>query len=275
VPAWGPHLLVASNRRQGRSEEAARAAAQLADSLREHVWPLTLLRASLGEIDATDALAAATDETQRCQVHYYVGVARVARADLAGALAAWAHCAASATPDPALDEKRLAQIETQRAAELIEIERRVRPTMSHQNDETIALRAFLNSDWPQCERTLRVAIARPPFASWVPYALVTSVRRQDRASEADALGDSLLASVADNPWARALCEVFLGRAPLASALDVARDDAQKSQAHFYAGAWLASQGNAAAAREQWDMCRAASGRPLESMFAELECTRLT
>jgi hypothetical protein len=60
-------------RRRGRPTEADAELRAFASSMTDEDWPRPLLRAYLGEAKDDAALAAATDDDERCEAFYYLG----------------------------------------------------------------------------------------------------------------------------------------------------------------------------------------------------------
>ena len=261
---WAAHVLVTSVRRQGRSEDAATVAKKLAQAFSGDAWRLALFRLSTGEKGAAELFAAVPagqlTALARLQIHYYAGAGLIGRGDAEAAQGEWALAvdAGGEAGVEASPELRLAIAEAARAGESLAIERRAKPTVTHDTHETQALRSFFSRDYASAERLLRAAVERRSsggraavgsnarqasgIASWVPYALVASVRLQGRPDDARAVGLSLVEELADDPWLQLLVRVGLGDVSVEAALAGARDEAQACQAHFYAGVWFASAG---------------------------------
>ncbi len=60
-------------RKQGAGDAAESELKAFAGSLAHDRWPAPLVRLYLGEIGASDAIAAASDDEERCEAHYYLG----------------------------------------------------------------------------------------------------------------------------------------------------------------------------------------------------------
>jgi hypothetical protein len=117
------------------------------------------------------------------------------------------------------------------------------------------LDAFANHDYAVCVEQSRSLFAMGSAHEVLQIWLI-SLQRLGQAELARQLGTQLLDTGFRDPWKNALLKLTLGQLSLAEVLPRARDDKQRCQAHYYAGARLLTNGNLEAAHAAFAECLA-------------------
>jgi hypothetical protein len=152
------------------------------------------------------------------------------------------------------------------------------------------VQAFVQRDYPRCVELCGEAMEASPRARvfGLPWQLLfISMQRSGVGQAVEPLAAKFLATrepmvghlgTGMNEWfhfENELVRVTLGQKSLADVLPLARIDAQRCQAHFYAGARLLTLGQREEARQEFDACLAVPCDSVERELAEAEKASLT
>jgi hypothetical protein len=258
-------ILLISLQRLGRSEELGRISPQAVAVTRQHPWFFSLVRLTLGEVPPAEVVAMAADSTQRCQAHYYAAARfttlaqqAAARVELDACLAVESDCV----------EHQLAAALRRRArgSDGRPPTARVDPTEVFRRCTTL----FIGSDYEGCVETARTLMPTAAFRSDMAQLVLISLQRLAQTEGLERFASQVLSATAGHPWFHGLVRLTLGEAEIADVLRLAKNDLQRCQAHYYAGARLLTIGRPQDAREQFDACLAVKVDCPEYTLASVE-----
>jgi len=246
---------VISLQRLGRTEELDRIAPQALEVTRRRPWFHALVRLTLGQVKPSDVIERASDETQRCQGHYYAfaslatqGRAKEAAAELDACLAIDSPCV----------ERQLAQAQRRKVRSSNGQTRRAPADPPDVGQSTATFRqcldSFMDSDYEGCVGTVCASAGAASLRSDLAQLMLISLQRLGRGEEADRLGSQMLEAAGEHPWFQRLVQLTLGEAEPAEVLAEAETDAQRCQAHYYAGARLLTLGRVQEAAAEFAAC---------------------
>ena len=262
-------VLVISLQRLGRTEELDGIARQALEVTRGRPWFHGLVRLTLGQAEPTEVLEGACDDVQRCQGHYYaaarlatLGRAKEAAAELDACLAIDSPCV----------ERQLARAQRRKARSS---NGQTQTAPADPADSLAIFRqcfdSFIDSDYEGCIGKVRASTGgAASLRSDMAQLMLISLQRLGRSEEAERLGAQMLEAAGDHPWFQRLVQLTLGEAEPGEVLAKAENDAQRCQAHYYAGARLLTLGQAQEAAAQFEAClRVKAGCP-EYALASIE-----
>lgn len=242
-------VLVISLERLGRTDELEEIARQALKVTRRRPWYHALVRLTLGQVEAAKVLGEAADDTARCQAHYYaaarlatLGRAKEAAAELEACLAIDSPCV----------ERQLAEAQRRRARASNGRKQTAPADPSATFRECVD--SFIDSDYEGCLGKVRESTAAASLRSDLAQLMLISLQRLGRREEAERLGAQVLEAAGGHPWFRRLVQITLGEAAPDEVLAEAASDAQRCQAHYYAGARLLTLGQALEAAAEFAAC---------------------
>ena len=136
------------------------------------------------------------------------------------------------------------------------------------------LTAFITRDYDSCARQAWELLTAKPSHEVFQLMLI-SLQRFDKPDDVQMLAPIALEAAAHLPWYTALLRLTLGEVQLREVLALARNEVDRSQAHYYAGARLLTFGQHDDARAEFDASLATRADCLEFKLAALETKSLS
>ncbi len=258
-------VLLVSLQRLNRHDELRRIGPQALSVTASHPWLHTLVRLTLGQIDAGEAIAAASGDTERCQARLYaalrlqtLGQAKEAETELDACLAIESPCVerqvAAAIRRKSNGPNGREPLSPAEAAKVFQQ----------------CLDLFTSSEYEACLAKGRTLIPGAALRSDLAQLMLICLERLGRKDQLDRFASQVLEATEGHPWFHGLVRLTLGRAEPDEVLAMAATDAQRCQAHYYAGARLLTLGQTAAARAHFDACAAVKVDCPEYALASVE-----